>query len=134
MSKIGVIFLLLSISAFSQSSGVVHRRNAAQAKIVQLPGWSSPFELQDHRTLPPHFGMNQQEPGFVVEYFQWSPHTTCSIPLQQPSIPADRDFAIRQTTPQSDGKMRFVDPPAPVCAETPSVLFLVPAVPEQPHR
>jgi len=134
MSKIGVVFVLLSVSAFAQSSGAGKEAwYAAQSEVVQVPEWGSSFEPQDHWNRQ-RFDVDRLDTDIVVDHFQWSPHTKCSIPLQEFSIPTEKDFAIRQTAPRSDGTMRFVDPPAPVCTETPSIRFHVPIVPERPGR
>jgi hypothetical protein len=41
--------------------------------------------------------------------------TVCSIPLQQVPIPSDRNFTIRQVSPQPVDPGRVVKPTAPAC-------------------
>jgi hypothetical protein len=146
MWKIGCLTLLLSLPVYSQTNGKVDPLKAPPV----VPNAQSETSQQDKdgSQTPPHkdgrtltfsggrtfnFVDNMQSIIHSPRIFPGK-SKVCSIPLQQVPIPNDRNFTIRQVSPQQTDAGMIVKPSAPACDDHSSQAASTPATTEEPKK
>jgi len=148
MWKIGCLTLLLSFSAYSQTNRTVDPLKAPPV-VPNAQSETSPQEQAGSQTPPNKDGQKFKfTPGRTFNFVDNMPsiiHTrrivlepgkskVCSIPLQQLPIPTDRNFTIRQVSPQQTDASMVVKPPAPACDDYSSQAASTPVTTEEPKK